>query len=417
MPEVCNGSSSTRLFFGWACVYNKKHIFCIMDIGLSIAAPDNQEDTFGLHQFAQSPNARPDETGVYAIISFEGTFGTLKEAEARSKEMVLEPGVSKFDQFLVVDTGKFKPLSRNTNYTGKVMQVSAEEAANAPCSFNDSVLSDRKDGDIVPVPAAQFGRMTINDPPPENTLTEADGTVPEIVGADGKFVTTPIFVAEDKELQEKKDRLMGNRREKEAEMKNDRAEIKHLLTVGPAGEGNSLTSKWKTELNRLNAQTKAGHLTAADVATRNNIYSDIYDRYVLARSRRATAMAKLYSVSKQRADAVEADRIASEEVVAAHTKHPVLQKMWVSLYVKTLKASGFVLKLDDRYSMLRYITRKEWDETPLQVQEELLENQLDLSHMEQQGIMWKHRHHGQQESDHNSLETMETVSVYEETDK
>lgn len=374
-------------------------------------------EMFGIHQFSPSANATPDESGVFGMICFEGTFASLKEAEDAAKQLAGSTSTSRFDQLLVAETGVFKPLTRNACYTGKVQQV-ADGQHETDNNNSMSQIDHCRSGDTTRIPSSTLVKGEKPEYLAESVHEDGSGESLQIVGSDGRFDATPSFTPVDKELEDSKNRIVGTRQEKEAQMKSERAELKHLLTVGPPEEAQKLTTAWHRVLLSIDNAAQKGKMTAKDTNRRAAVYSAVLDRYMLARMRRATALAKMHNVQQQQEEAMQADAAVSAEIVAAHTHHPLLQKIWIVTYTRALANAHIVLKEDDPWSMLRHITRREWDEAPPDVQHTLLENQASLRLSEQQGVMWKHeqrhKHLGTAYNDNGSEYTAETASVYDD---
>lgn len=351
----------------------------------------NSSMPYGMHSFSPASGTAPDENGVYAVIRFCGTFATTGDAESFVTTVINDHDDATTEPFLVTDIGHYKPLTRNRQYTGTPVQVSGENAGDVvkATDFTRGAGAIDLAGSlqastttVVPDARTTAGATTAI------TTSSADADVPQIAGANGRFFQSPdaFRVLEDKDAIEAKNRRVGTRLERQKDFTQQQQALQHLLTIEPAAEIDEFVDNMTGDLERI------GEIDSRSQRRyeRHIVILKILNRYKLARTRRAVALSRLAKMKTVSMKAVEAAEFAEKLVVDMHESQPDLKTRWIACYMSALKNSGLVLKDSDPYCLLRYITKREWDEQPLMWQSELMQHKQQSQTAEFQGVIQTH---------------------------
>lgn len=347
-------------------------------------------EPYGMHSFSPAFGTLPDNNGVYGLIRFCGTFATTLEAEQFATSAITEHEDVTSEPFLVTDVGHYKPLSRNRQYTGKPLEVSTENPEEAI-----------KSADLTAGVSAMTiqGTMRPTAPHPQPTtrhdtdqlardMPDVKGDVPAVAGTTGHFFDAPpgLRIFEDKDVIEAKDKRMGTRFERQRDFSKQQKELQRLLTIEPASEIDEFSNQMSTELTVL-SETTTGKTFRYE---RHVTLLRLFERYKLARTRRAVAISRLLKMDGVISHASEAAAFAEQLVCKMHDGRPELRTKWMACYMSALKQSGLILKDSDPYCLLRYITKREWDEAPLLWQNELMHHKEQAQATEYQGVIQTH---------------------------
>jgi hypothetical protein len=338
----------------------------------------NPTHTYSCVQFMPAIGATPDpKNHTYCILNPLGAFDT--EELATEFAQTLQRQVQCNEPIFVTEMGTFKPLTLNQQYTGDPERV-------APVT---------SDGDT------EETRTRIADPTAFPELIAEGIDTDNITGnvRDYKGYTIDRMRAAEAGLGRKSNALNV------VQGATQCGDLTHQAGSGsgsgrgrgtdtnPSVESSTLGSK-KQQLQALHDHTRSVTelLTVDDPEQTTALIDELGDRYADActefemyesalailqqyqecRMKYALARSKLSTIDARRTEAVTGEDRAVGRLVNAHTEKPSLKDDWVRMYAKTLKETGQQLDENDRYCVMRYCTRPEWDEAPLRLHAELM---------------------------------------------